>query len=216
MVGRSILGRWCTQVRAFFGPRKCLEKKVDFAPLLSSTTSSSTYTLTQRMLQLLIAFAIIILRSTVSKITALVLAVTIIGRIEIEYALPLITMRGNTTLHLSLVLINLQVLALLANAAGEAEAPATQDSVSVPEATGVIASYQPSTDSSFTDDSQFKARILSDQNWYRKQHDAPDLVWDNKLEKASQVWVSYCIISPYVSSSPLDEPVHHRNSTMKR
>ncbi|OAA52866.1 CAP domain protein [Cordyceps fumosorosea ARSEF 2679] len=42
----------------------------------------------------------------------------------------------------------------------------------------------------------FKKQILDAQNWYRAQHSAPPLEWDDKLAQNAQAWASKCSENP--------------------
>jgi uncharacterized protein YkwD len=120
----------------------------------------------------------------------------------------LVNMPTNTISGLSVGLaIFLYALAPVANAAAEQSSTTVQEMVSTSETAAPI---PVSSDPSLVDDTLFKSQILSDHNvivapnpswssiadsklqWYRAQHGAVNLTWNDKLADASQIWVSNC------------------------
>ncbi|CAG8953039.1 hypothetical protein HYFRA_00003232 [Hymenoscyphus fraxineus] len=65
-------------------------------------------------------------------------------------------------------------------------------------------------DPSFAFDETFKSQILADQNWYRAQHDAVSLVWNEELEESSRDWVGRCYFGHSVSGSPSHFGFEHK------
>lgn len=47
-------------------------------------------------------------------------------------------------------------------------------------------------DANYTDDNLFQTNILAWQNWFRAQHSANPLTWNNKIAASAATWANDC------------------------